>query len=125
MSGKPATNSLPEMSGSRDSKGKPFVRDALQGWQVPMFLVWMVAGAGSALGGTIFVAGVTEPFKDVTVSASVPGTIAARHFPEGAFVKEGQIVIDLDHQLEELEVARRKLVWESKVELNAAEEQVK
>ena len=118
-------NPLPVRRDSRNSKGKGLLEKARRSWRAAVFLAWLAAAGGSVLGSTLFVAGVTEPFKDVTVSASVPGTIAARHFPEGAFVKEGQLVIDLDHQLEELEAARRKLVWQSKVELNAAEEQVK
>ncbi len=69
--------------------------------------------------------GVTEPFLDVTLSANVPGTIAKRHFNEGDFVKQGDPLISLDQRLEKLEVDRRKLISDSKVEVNAAAEQVK
>jgi len=68
---------------------------------------------------------VTEPFLDVTLSASVPGTIVRHHFKEGDFVKEGDVVISLDKCAEELEAARRKLISDSKAEVNAAAEQVK
>jgi RND family efflux transporter MFP subunit len=55
-------------------------------------------------------AGITEPILDVTLSAAVPGLVAARKVKEGDFVTEGQVVVELDKKLEELEVHRRKLV---------------
>lgn len=58
--------------------------------------------------------GITEPFLDVTLSASVPGIIAERKFKEGEVVKEGDPIIELDKRLEELEVERRKVVLESR-----------
>ncbi len=59
------------------------------------------------------VAGITEPFLDVTVSAPVAGTVTARCFAEGDFVKKGQVILELDKALEELAVTRRKLVMET------------
>jgi RND family efflux transporter MFP subunit len=58
--------------------------------------------------------GLTEPVLDVTLSASVPGIIAARRFKEGDFVKEGDAIVELDKRLEELELERRKLVLEAR-----------
>jgi len=68
----------------------------------------------------ISVAGITEPFEDITLNAIVEGTIAKLHFPEGATVKKGQTILELDKHLEALEASRRKLLWESKAELEAA-----
>jgi RND family efflux transporter MFP subunit len=59
-------------------------------------------------------AGITEPFLDVTLSASVPGIITVQKLKEGDFVKEGDILVELDKTLEELETARRKLVRDQK-----------
>ncbi len=59
------------------------------------------------------VTGITEPLLDVTVSASVAGTVTARGFAEGDFVRKGQAVLELDKQFEELAVTRRKLVMET------------
>ncbi len=59
-------------------------------------------------------AGITEPFLDVTLSAAVPGIIAARKFQEGDFVNEGAVLVELDNKLEKLEVERRKLVRDQK-----------
>lgn len=58
--------------------------------------------------------GLTEPFLDVTLSASVPGLITARPFKEGDAVKPGDVLIELDHRLEELESDRRKVVRDQK-----------
>jgi RND family efflux transporter MFP subunit len=55
-------------------------------------------------------AGITEPILDVTLSAAVPGLIGARLVQEGDFVTAGQVVVELDKKLEELEVSRRKLL---------------
>ena len=58
--------------------------------------------------------GITEPFLDVTLSTSVPGIVSTRKFQEGDFVREGDVLIELDNKLEELEVERRKLVRDQK-----------
>lgn len=70
------------------------------------FLV--AAGAGAA--DLPSVAGITEPFLDVTLSAPVPGIVTARKFAEGDSVKEGDLLVELDKKLDELETERRKLV---------------
>lgn len=62
----------------------------------------------------ITVTGITEPFQDVTLSASVPGIIMARKVQEGDFVKDGQVLFELDRRLEELEVNRRRVVRDQK-----------
>lgn len=70
-----------------------------------------------------YVEGITEPFLDVTLSASVAGIITAEKFKEGDFVKEGDVILDLDKKLEELETARRKLVVDNKkVDYEATEQ---
>jgi RND family efflux transporter MFP subunit len=68
--------------------------------------------------------GITEPIKDVTLSLSVGGTISRISFREGANVRKGQTILELDNKLEKLEVARRKLIWEGKAEVESAVAQV-
>ena len=68
--------------------------------------------------------GVTQPFQDVTVSTPVPGTITARLIKEGEFIKQGQTLIELKKQQEELEVKRRKIVLDSTAEAQAAKAKV-
>ena len=68
--------------------------------------------------------GITEPLKQSTISAMVPGRIAAIYYKEGMPVKKGAMILDLEKEEEEIEVARRKLIADSKTELNSAEYQV-
>ncbi|MFT5122360.1 MAG: RND family efflux transporter MFP subunit [Kiritimatiellia bacterium] len=75
----------------------------------------------SLYGAAISAPGITEPIIDATLSSSVPGMIKTLHVKEGERVKKGQVILTLDQALETLEVARRKLAWESKVEVEAAE----
>jgi RND family efflux transporter MFP subunit len=56
--------------------------------------------------------GITEPFMDVELGASVAGIIHSESFKEGDTVKKGEVIIDLDKRLEELEVERRKAVMD-------------
>ena len=72
----------------------------------------------------ISVSGITESIEDVTLSLSVAGTVSRVFFDEGDKVKRGQCILELDRRLEELEVARRKLIWESKAEVESAEARV-
>jgi RND family efflux transporter MFP subunit len=56
--------------------------------------------------------GITEPFMDVELGASVAGIIHTQFFKEGDTVKKGDVIIELDKQLEQLEVERRKAVMD-------------
>jgi RND family efflux transporter MFP subunit len=69
--------------------------------------------------------GITAPFKDATLSSTVPGTVREVLVEEGNLVEEGTTLLELDKTLEELEVARRKIIWESKVEVESATDRVK
>jgi RND family efflux transporter MFP subunit len=68
--------------------------------------------------------GVTEPVLDAQLTTSVAGIVSRILFREGDEVKKGDVILELQKELEELEVARRKLVWESQVELKAAEARI-
>jgi len=76
----------------------------------------MPAPAGEIPG----VDGITEPFRDVTVGASVAGIIHTEFFKEGDLVKKGDVILELDKRLEELEVQRRRAVMDqNKMELDS------
>jgi RND family efflux transporter MFP subunit len=75
------------------------------------------AGAGAAV---LPFEGITEAIHDVTISAKVAGTIESRPVNEGDPVKAGQVLFEFERDAEKLEMTRRKLLWESKAELNAA-----
>ena len=85
---------------------------------------WIVAGSPWTLplahGQEMSFSGITEPVDEVTLSASGAGTISKIFFEEGETVRKGDVVIELDNRLEKFEVARRKMIWESKVEVKAA-----
>ena len=68
--------------------------------------------------------GITKPIVDENLSARTNGTIAKIHFKQGDTVKAGDVIIEFHKEVEELEVARRKLVWESKVEVETAKQKV-
>jgi RND family efflux transporter MFP subunit len=66
-----------------------------------------------------WVAGLTEPIHDITLSSPVIGIVGARPVEEGAFVKKGQVLIELDKSLEELEVSRKRLIQDlAKIEFD-------
>lgn len=59
-----------------------------------------------------WVTGITEPIKDVTLAFPIVGVVGARPLEEGATVRKGQVVIELDKQLEELDLERKRLTRE-------------
>lgn len=59
-----------------------------------------------------WVTGVTEPVKDVTLAFPIVGVVGARPLEEGAIVRKDQVVIELDKQLEELDLERKRLARE-------------
>src|ERR1051326_7158070 len=61
---------------------------------------------------TVVTLGITEPILDATLGTPVAGIIGAGNLKEGDCVKKGDVVIELDKSLEELEVARREVVLE-------------
>src|SRR3954466_2599264 len=70
---------------------------------------------------TTWVSGITEAVDDATLSSSVLGIIRSRPFQEGARVNKGDVILNLDNRLEELEVVRKKLIRDhAKTELNRA-----
>ena len=86
-----------------------------------LLLTIFVCGAAPACAKEpLSVPGVTEPIRDVTLSATVVGTISTIFVKEGMSVQAGAAILELDKKLEDLEVQRRKLIWESKAEQEAA-----
>jgi len=76
----------------------------------------------SPAAGARTVSGITEPVHDSLLSATAAGNVKKIQFKEGDKVEEGAVILELDKTLEELEVARRRSVFESRVELDAAEQ---
>ncbi|HNQ87212.1 MAG TPA: efflux RND transporter periplasmic adaptor subunit [Verrucomicrobiota bacterium] len=72
-----------------------------------------LAGFAPARAGEgVVVNGITEPIKDLTLAFPMIGVVGTRPLDEGAPIKIGQVVIELDKQLEQLDVERKRLVRE-------------
>ena len=78
-----------------------------------------VAGADAAEVG-----GLIQPYREATLSATVVGRVNQINFKDGEFVAAGAIILELDKGAEEIEAARRKIIWELKAELEAASARV-
>lgn len=87
-----------------------------------LILVWLPLNSQAQ---QLSITGFTEPYFDAMLGISAIGRVATIHLPEGATVEKGQVILELDQQLEELEVQRRKLLWTSKTEVQSAARQVK
>lgn len=61
-------------------------------------------------GEPVRIEGITEPFRDVTLGLADPGIIHQQFFEEGDAVKKGEVILEFDKRLEELEVKRREAV---------------
>lgn len=64
--------------------------------------------------------GLTRSHREALLSASSSGRVETILVREGAVVREGDVLIRLDRNQEELERDRRRLLWESEAEIKAA-----
>lgn len=87
-------------------------------------LLVALAAPGAQAQRAVTATGITEPVADATLSSASIGIIHAWKFKEGERVPAGEAIIELDKHLEELDVERRKLIWENQSELKLAETQV-
>jgi membrane fusion protein, multidrug efflux system len=86
-----------------------------------VFLSFSMGGPSLSYGKEpLSISGITEPIGDVTLSATIIGTISTIFIKEGMPVKKGEVILDLDKKVDDLEVERRKLIWENKSEVKAA-----
>jgi RND family efflux transporter MFP subunit len=61
---------------------------------------------------TLQFSGITEPYMDVTLGLGDAGIIRTQYFKEGDRVKQGDVILELDKNLEKLEVERRKAIMD-------------
>ncbi len=85
-------------------------------------LVWLPLNSQAQ---QMSISGFTEPYLDAMLGISATGRVAKIHLTEGTTVEMGQVILELDQQLEKLEVQRRKLLWTSKTEVKSTARQVK
>ena len=80
----------------------------------------LIAIASVSVWAEQIAAGITEPVCDAVLSPAVPGLVGVWRHKEGDFVKENEVILELDNKLEALEVDRRKLAMENrKLDLDA------
>jgi RND family efflux transporter MFP subunit len=65
--------------------------------------------------------GVTQAIRDLKLSMTVAGRVEAVLVREGQKVQKGEVLLQLDHTLETLEVKRRKLMLDDRARLNDLE----
>ncbi|HEY3760692.1 MAG TPA: efflux RND transporter periplasmic adaptor subunit [Verrucomicrobiae bacterium] len=75
---------------------------------VPLCLVNFIARAAD----TIQVTGITAPLNDVALGFPDAGIIHTEFFQEGDSVKKGDVILELDKNLEAIEVTRTKAVMD-------------
>ena len=86
------------------------------GWLVSLFLLLfsfcLFLSPLARAAEPVEISGITEPFLDVTLGLADAGIIHTQLFKEGDSVKKGDVILELDKNLETLEVARRKAVMD-------------
>jgi RND family efflux transporter MFP subunit len=68
--------------------------------------------------------GITEPYRDAILSATVNERVSAIVCREGEFVRAGTVILELEREEETLEVDRRRLIAQSKAEVTAARQRL-
>ena len=71
-----------------------------------------LAGLAPLRAQTLQISGITEPYLDVTLGLADAGIIRNQYFKEGDRVKQGDVILELDKNLEKLEVERRKAIMD-------------
>jgi RND family efflux transporter MFP subunit len=79
----------------------------------------------SAGASDIAISGFTEPAEDSALGLSANGRVTQILTFEGAEIEQGQLLLSLDQDLERLESQRRKLLRDSKAEIESIQLQVK
>ncbi len=87
-------------------------------------LLLVPTAQGAALEGAS-ISGITRPSQDIVLSLEVAGIAQVIHVEEGDTVSAGEKILELNNDLENLEARRRKLIWESRVELESARERAR
>jgi len=74
-------------------------------FQPPPTAVTTVIAKKETWPSTLTIIGTAEAIQGVTVSADLPGTVAKIHFQSGQWVKEGDILVELDTRQEQAQLA--------------------
>lgn len=64
---------------------------------------------------------ITNPSSDITLSYVLPGRIAKVHFVEGAWVKAGQVLVQQDDSVEQIQLAQLKAASDDTTQIQASD----
>ena len=64
---------------------------------------------------------ITNPSSDITLSYVQPGRIAKVHFTEGAWVKVGQVLVQQDDAVEQIQLAQLKAASDDTTQIQASD----
>jgi len=75
----------------------------------------------SAASSNSTVKAITNPSSDITLSYVLPGRIAKVHFTEGAWVKAGQVLVQQDDAVEQIQLAQLQAASEDTTQIQASD----
>jgi RND family efflux transporter MFP subunit len=87
---------------------------------VPFCAIDALAADALSHGGSLPFQGITEPFRQATISAELGSRIISIKKNEGFFAKKGDTIMELDYEEASLEAQRNRVISESYADLNAA-----
>jgi membrane fusion protein (multidrug efflux system) len=97
---------------NRESRKQKSRLGFLPAFLISAFCFLLSAFSPARAAESVEISGITEPFLDVTLGLADAGIIHAQFFKEGDSVKKGDVILELDKNLETLDVARRKAVMD-------------
>lgn len=92
-----------------------------------LVFLWFLPQTGlsqqSSPAGMMTFSGVTQAIHDVRISPEVPGTVFQIHVKQGESVKKDQLLLELNHKLEQLEAERRQMIRDAQANLQSSQAQ--
>lgn len=93
-------------------------------FRLALLLFLLFCSVSTAVAEVVSVQGFTEPFYDVQLGLPEAGQVANIAVREGHLVKKGEVLLYLDKEIQELDVAQIRLKLNSNAELEYAEKRV-
>ncbi|MHC4726740.1 MAG: efflux RND transporter periplasmic adaptor subunit [Planctomycetota bacterium] len=84
-------------------------------------LALMTDNAIYGIGADSIVRAITNPSSDITLSYVQPGRISKVHFKEGAWVKAGQVLVQQDDAVEQIQLAQLRAARDDTTQVQASE----
>jgi len=88
-------------------------------------LIWLLlAFLTPTVNADALAIGVTEPLRQITLSMSVSGVVETRSVSEGSQVASGDLLLELDREIEALEMESKLLIFEDQSAINELKERI-